>query len=92
VLTPELLAGELRMRGVVILGVGRHRDAADVLVVYLHGNAGQWATGSAVRRTSRVRGVLRVVESVQTPTILLVRVETTAPVEPMSGGDDITEV
>ena len=73
-LTAQVLAKELGSRGVVILAVTRHRTLPDVLVVYLHGNAGQWVDGTAVRRVGRVPGVVAVSESVPTPTILLVRV------------------
>lgn len=72
---PERLAAALRNRGLVILAVTAHRSAPDVRVVYLHGNAGQWSNGMAMMTAADVPGVVAVVESVQTPSILLVRVE-----------------
>jgi hypothetical protein len=46
-----------------------------VLVVYLHGNAGQWVDGGAINKVAAVPGVKAVSESVQSPSILLVRVD-----------------
>ena len=48
-----------------------------MLVVYLHGNAGQWVDGGALGKIAAVPGVMAVSESVQSPSILLVRVEYT---------------
>jgi hypothetical protein len=76
---PQLLRGELESRGLAVLGVGQHRAKPEVLIVYLHGNEGQWVDGAARRTVSTVPGVLTVVDSVQSPTILLVRTETTPP-------------
>ena len=75
VMGPEELREELEAAGLVLLGVGQHRSNPDVLVVYLHGNAGQWVGGGAVGRIAAVPGVMAVSESVQSPSILLVRVE-----------------
>jgi hypothetical protein len=72
---PEDLREELEAAGLVLLGVGQHRGNPDVLVVYLHGNAGQWVGGAALGKIAAVPGVLAVSESVQSPSILLVRVE-----------------
>jgi hypothetical protein len=72
---PDELRDELESSGLVLLGVGQHRSNPDVLVVYLHGNAGQWVDGSALNKIAAVPGVLAVTESVQSPSILLVRVE-----------------
>ena len=77
VMGPEELREELEAAGLVLLGVGQHRGNPDVLVVYLHGNAGQWVGGGAVGRIAAVPGVMAVSESVQSPSILLVRVEYT---------------
>jgi hypothetical protein len=71
---PQTLAKALRTRGLVILAVTRHRVVPDVLVVYLHGNAGQWVDGTALGLMADVPGVVSVSESVQTPSIVLVRV------------------
>ena len=71
---PETLARQVRARGLVILAVTRHRSAEDVLVVYLHGNAGQWANDTAAGLVADVPGVVAVAQTVQTPSILLVRV------------------
>ena len=73
-LTPEILAEELRKRGLAILAVDRYRGHDDVLEVYLHGNAGQWVNHEALSTVATVPGVLAVSESVPTSTILLVRV------------------
>ena len=75
---PDDLREELEAAGLVLLGVGQHRGNPDVLVVYLHGHAGQWVNGGAVGKIAAVPGVMAVSESVQSPTILLVRVEVTA--------------
>jgi hypothetical protein len=73
-LTPEILAEELRKRGLAILAVDRYRGHDDVLEVYLHGNAGQWAHREALAMVAEVPGVLAVTESVPTSTILLVQI------------------
>ncbi|HST85499.1 MAG TPA: hypothetical protein VLL08_27420 [Kineosporiaceae bacterium] len=80
-LTPEILAEELRKRGLAILAVDWYRGHSDVLEVYLHGNAGQWVNREALTTVAAVPGVLAVSESVPTSTILLVRVES----EPSEG-------
>jgi hypothetical protein len=72
---PNDLREELEAAGLVLLGVGQHRGNPDVLVVYLHGNAGQWVGGAALGKIAAVPGVVAVSESVQSPSILLVRVE-----------------
>lgn len=72
---PDDLREELEAAGLVLLGVGQHRGNPDVLVVYLHGNAGQWVDGRALGKIAAVPGVKAVSESVQSPSILLVRVE-----------------
>jgi hypothetical protein len=72
---PDELREALRVRGLVVLDVGRHRTNADVLIVYLHGLAGQWAHGYARWLISGVPGVAAVEESVGTPVILWVRIE-----------------
>jgi hypothetical protein len=74
---PDDLREELEAAGLVLLGVGQHRGNPDVLVVYLHGNAGQWVNGGALGKIAAVPGVMAVSESVQSPSILLVRVEYT---------------
>jgi hypothetical protein len=71
---PEILRKELETRGIVLLGVSRHRSRTDVLIVYLHGNAGQWQDGSAQHAILSVPGVVQVVDSVQSPSILLVTI------------------
>jgi hypothetical protein len=71
---PEILGQELEARGIVTLGIGRHRSRADVLIVYLHGNAGQWQDGSAQHQILSVPGVIDVGDSEQSPAILLVTV------------------
>lgn len=71
---PEQLRERLVSAGLVLLGVGREPGAADVLLVYLHGNAGQWAGGGALRKVAAIPGVVEVSESDQAPTILRVRV------------------
>jgi hypothetical protein len=72
---PRGLRTELESRGLTVLGVGQHRLSPEVLVVYLHGNAGQWLDGAARRVIASVPGVVTVTESVQSPAILLVRIE-----------------
>lgn len=72
---PDDLREELEAAGLVLLGVGQHRGNPDVLVVYLHGNAGQWVGGGALGKIAAIPGVVAVSESVQSPSILLVRVE-----------------
>jgi hypothetical protein len=72
---PHRLRRELEGRGLELLGVGRHHSHPDILVVYLHGNAGQWRDGAARLLIASVPGVLTVTESPQSPAILLVRVD-----------------
>jgi hypothetical protein len=79
---PNDLREELEAAGLVLLGVGQHRGNPDVLVVYLHGNAGQWVGGAAIGKIAAVPGVMAVSESVQSPSILLVRVEIAAEQPP----------
>jgi hypothetical protein len=76
IMGPDELRRELEATGLVLLGVGQHRGNPDVLVVYLHGNAGQWVDGRALGTIAAVQGVLAVSESVQSPSILLVKVDT----------------
>jgi hypothetical protein len=71
-LEPRKLRSELEMRGLQVLSVGRHQGDSDVLVVYLHGNAGQWRDGAAQMLIASVPGVSRVIESAQSSSILLV--------------------
>ena len=72
---PRGLRTELESRGLTVLGVSQHRLNPEVLVVYLHGNAGQWLGGRARRVIASVPGVETVTESVQSPCILLVRLQ-----------------
>jgi hypothetical protein len=72
---PAALRKELQERGLVVLGVGQHHANSEVLTVYLHGLQGQWVDGYAASVIENVPGVLAVTESVQTPSILLVRVQ-----------------
>jgi hypothetical protein len=74
---PDALREDLDAAGLVLLGVGQHRGNPDVLVVYLHGNAGQWVGGSALGKIAAVPGVVAVSESVHSPSIVLVRVQLT---------------
>lgn len=74
-MVPDALNRELQTRGLVILGIGRHRTDPDVLFVYLHGNQGQWVEGQALELVAEVPGVAAVTESIQSPTILLVRTD-----------------
>jgi hypothetical protein len=84
---PEVLREELEARGLVLLGVGRHQTKRELLIVYLHGHAGQWQDGSAKREIRSVPGVLAVTDSSQAPTILLVTVSLT---EEQARGKDVT--
>jgi hypothetical protein len=72
---PDLLQHELRARGLELLGVGQHRANRDVLIVYLQGTAGQWVDGYARQLISTVPGVVAASDSVQSPAIVLVRVD-----------------
>jgi hypothetical protein len=69
------LAAEARARGLEILGTGEYKANRELLVIWLHGNAGQWVDGLARRIVAGIPGVVNVVDSVQTPTILFVRIE-----------------
>jgi hypothetical protein len=69
----EQLHAQLRQRGLVVLAVAPVPLVPEVLVVYLHANAGQWVAGMAQRAILRVPGVMGVTESRHTPCILLVR-------------------
>jgi hypothetical protein len=74
---PQRLRSELEARGLELLGVGKHHANPEVLVVYLHGNAGQWRDGVARTLIASVPGVVTVTESIQSPAILLVRIDLT---------------
>ena len=71
---PQKLRRELQSRGLEVLTVGIHHADPDVLVVYLHGNAGQWRDGAAQMLIASVPGVSQVIESAQSSAILLVTV------------------
>jgi hypothetical protein len=72
---PGALSKELKQRGLVILAVGQHHANPEILTVYLHGNAAQWIDGYAQQVVRMVPGVVAVSESVDSPSILLVRVQ-----------------
>jgi len=78
----------LNERGLVLLEVCEHRANPEVLAVYLHGPAGQWAHGYARDLIADVPGVVAVTESVSTPTILLVRVRRTGSADRAATGGD----
>lgn len=71
----ESLRRELASRGLEVLGVGQHQANPEVLVIYLHGNAGQWVGGYARQVIESVPGVIAVAESVSARTILLARLD-----------------
>jgi hypothetical protein len=79
---PSALRGELQRRGLVLLGVNQIQAKPDVLLVFLHGHQGARAHERARRVIARLPGVLNVAESVQSPSILLVRVEPSGPPGP----------
>lgn len=54
----DTLGRVLQRRGLVILGVTGNRMLPEVLVVVLHGNAGQWIERAALRKVRAVPGVL----------------------------------
>jgi hypothetical protein len=72
---------ELVFRGLQLLGVNQHQANPEVLVIYLHGNAGQWVDQTALDIVSSVPGVGNAVESVSTPTIILARIDAQTPTE-----------
>ncbi len=78
-MSPEELKRELEVGGLRMLGVSQHHSNPEVLVVYLHGNAGQSADGFAKHLIAGVPGVVAVEESVSAATILLALV-------PLTGG------
>lgn len=67
---PEDLARELCAKGLVVLGVVRSEPG--VLVVYLHGAAGQWVDGLARSMIRAVPGVAWALTSEQSEAIVLV--------------------
>ncbi len=71
-LTSEELQRVLRERGLQILAVTECVDCPELLIVYLHGNAGQWLHGHAHRVVAQVPGVVTVSRT-PCPTILRVR-------------------
>ncbi len=71
---PRKLRLELENRGLSILGVTWDDADPEVLVVYLHGNAGQWRDGAARLLVATVPGVRAVSESPGSAAILLVDV------------------
>jgi hypothetical protein len=70
----QTLAAELKYRGLVILDVAEQPGTPGVLIVYLHGNAGQWVDHYALRVIAAVPGVIGVTESARSPRILVVRI------------------
>ena len=72
---PQALHEELAFRGLHLLGVSQHQANPEVLVIYLHGNAGDWVDKAALDIVSSVPGIRNAVESVSTPTIILARIE-----------------
>jgi hypothetical protein len=83
---PAELQRELQKRGLAVLGVVQSRQDPGVLVVYLHGEAGQWASGRARRKILKVPGVLEAADSAPTPTVILVRVKISR--HDAGGGED----
>ena len=73
----ELLGRELRDRGLVLLDISEDVIEPDVLVVYLHSQAGQWQDGTASRMIRALPDILSVTPSEQSPAILRVRVAAT---------------
>jgi hypothetical protein len=71
---PHKLHEELVFRGLHLLGVTQHHANPEVLVIFLHGNAGDWVDEPALDIVSSVPGVRNAVESVATPTIILARI------------------
>ena len=74
-----ITAGQLRerleRRGLDLLGVTEHHANAEMLVVYLNGMAGQHRDGAARLLIASVPGVLAAVDSVPSPNIILVRID-----------------
>ncbi|MBT0772137.1 hypothetical protein KIH74_24550 [Kineosporia sp. J2-2] len=70
----ELLGRELRSRGLALLDISEDLIEPDVLVVYLHTNAGQWQDGTAGRMIRALPDIVSVTPSEQSPAILRVRV------------------
>lgn len=77
------LCRHLRECGIDVLAVTDHIHPRQLLV-FLHGNAGRINQEDAVRVLTSVPGVMRVVESVQTWTILTVHL-TDQPTDPSEG-------
>ena len=75
----DRLRAELESLGLILLAVSSHRTDPDLFTVYLHGAAAQWVAGEAMRLASTVPGVSGVVESVQSPAIILVRFRPSMP-------------
>lgn len=80
----EALRATLEGAGLVVLAVSAHRTDPELFTVYLHGAAAQWVGGEAVRMVASLPGVSDAVESVQSPTILLIRLQ--PPGEDQSSG------
>ena len=70
----DLLNRELRERGLVLLDVSEDMIEPDVLVVYLHSQAGQWQDGTASRMIRALPDIVSVTPSEQSPAILRVRI------------------
>ena len=68
---------ELTARGLDVLHVSQSEKLSEVFRIYLHGNAGQWAAGHARLVIATMPDVIKVIQSVQTPTILLARLRST---------------
>ncbi|GAB3237789.1 hypothetical protein [Kineosporia babensis] len=73
VLNQTALVKALERVNVVALAVTEEREAGR-FTVFLHGPAGQWAHGVAMRRVAAIPGVFGVEEEPGVPTILRVTV------------------
>jgi hypothetical protein len=80
---PEALRSELEARGLILLAVSA--QDAERFTVYLHGAAAQWVNGEAQLLAASVPGVVEVRESSQSPSILLVRMQTPPAEGPRRG-------
>ena len=84
---PQELHEELVFRGLQLLGVTQHQANPKVLMIYLHGNAGDWVNKAALDIVSSVPGVRNAIESVSTPTIILAWVDLETATEMTLNGE-----
>ena len=71
-------------QGIELLTISHSCVQPNLLLVFLHGNAGQWVEGGALRKIKRIPGVVTAANSRDTQTIVLVDYNAPGKREPPS--------